>query len=50
MTPKSKQMCDQIRKKLISKITGESEFKNNDAVMDATIINFYNKLKKERYI
>jgi len=50
MRPKTRQLCDQIRRKVKSNITGEPEFKNNDDIIETAVTNFYNALKKEMFL
>lgn len=50
MRPKTRQLCDQIRRKVKSNITGEPEFKNNDDIIENAVTNFYNALKKEKFL
>jgi len=50
MTGKTQSLVNQIRTKLISKITKQPEFKNTDAVIEAAVINFYEQLRKDRLI
>ena len=50
MRPKTKQVCDKIRTKLKSRITGEPEFKNNDDIVEAAVNQFYNSLRQAKYL
>jgi|TARA_E500000318_G_C3359580_1_gene134146 hypothetical protein len=50
MNSKTRQLCDQIRRKVKSNITGEAEFKHNDDIIEAAIVQFYNALKKEKHL
>lgn len=48
MTGKTQSLVNQIRTKVISRITKQPEFKNADAVIEAAVINFYNQLKRNK--
>jgi hypothetical protein len=50
MRPKTRQLCEEIRRKVKSNITGEAEFKHQDDIIDAAITQFYNALKKGKYL
>ena len=50
MRPKTKQLCDEIRRKVKSNITGEPEFKNQDDIIEAAVVQFYNALKKGKHL
>jgi len=50
MTGKTMQLLNTIRTKVKSQITGEKEFKNNDQIIEAAVINYYNILKKEKHL
>jgi len=50
MKPSTKRMCEEIRKKVKSKVTMEPEFKNIDDVINYSVLAFHNQLKKDRYL
>ena len=50
MTGKTSTLAEEIRRKVISKITKNPEFKNRDEVIEAAMVNYYNKLKKEKIL
>ena len=50
MKTATKRMCEEIRKKVKSKVTADPEFKSIDEVIDYSVQTFYNQLKKERYL
>lgn len=50
MKTATKRMCEEIRKKVKSKVTADPEFKSIDEVIDYSVLTFYNQLKKERYL
>lgn len=43
-------MCEEIRKKVKSKVTYEPEFKTIDEVMDYSVQSFYDQLKKGKFL
>lgn len=50
MTGKTTQLAEEIRKKVVSKITRNPEFKSKDEVVEAAVIAFYNQLKREKVL
>ena len=50
MKSSTKKMCEEIRKKVKSKVTMEPEFKSIDDVVDYSVLAFHNQLKKDRYL
>lgn len=50
MTGKTSTLSEEIRRKVISKVTRNPEFKNRDEVIEAAVIAFYNQLKREKII
>ena len=50
MTGKTMQLLNTIRTRVMSQITGEREFKNNDQIIEAAVTNYYNLLKKEKHL
>ena len=50
MTGKTSTLAEEIRRKVISKITKNPEFKNKDEVIEAAMVNYYNQLKKEKIL
>ncbi len=50
MKQSTKRICEEIRKKVKSKVTMESEFKSIDDVIDYSVLAFYNQLKKDRFL
>jgi len=50
MKTPTKRMCEEIRKKVKSRVTADPEFKTIDEVIDYSVLTFYNQLKKERYL
>ena len=50
MKPSTKRICEEIRKKVKSKVTMEPEFKSIDDVIDYSVLSFHNQLKKDRYL
>ena len=50
MTGKTSTLAEEIRRKVISKITKNPEFKNKDEVIEAAMVNYYNQLKREKIL
>jgi hypothetical protein len=50
MTGKTSTLSEEIRRKVISKVTRNPEFKNRDEVIEAAVIAFYNQLKRDKII
>jgi hypothetical protein len=50
MNSKSINMATEIQRKLISKITNNPEFKNREEVIDATVLNYYSQLKRDKVL
>ena len=47
MNSKTRQLCDKIRKKLVSKVTGKPEYKNVDEVCSDAVEMYHDQLKKQ---
>ena len=50
MTGKTSSLAEEIRRKIISKITRNPEFKNKDEVIEAAVIAYYNQLKRDKIL
>ena len=50
MTGKTQSLAEEIRRKVISKITRKPEFKNKDEVIEAAVIAYYNQLKRDKVL
>jgi hypothetical protein len=50
MTGKTSSLAEEIKRKVISKITRNPEFKNKDEVIEAAVIAFYNRLKRDKIL
>jgi hypothetical protein len=50
MTGKTTSLAEEIRRKVISKVTRNPEFKNRDEVIEAAVIAYYNQLKKDKLL
>ena len=43
-------MCEEIRKKLKSRVTADPEFKSIDEVIDYSVLSFYEQLRKGKFL
>lgn len=50
MTGKTSSLAEEIRRKVISKITRNPEFKNKDEVIESAVIAYYNQLKRDKIL
>lgn len=50
MTGKTNQLCNEIRRKLISPTSKQPEFKTNAEVIEVAVRAFYDQLKSERKV
>lgn len=50
MTGKTNQLINEIKKKLVSKVTRKPEFKSSEEVLEAAVVNYYNQLKRDRLL
>jgi hypothetical protein len=50
MTGKTSSLVEEIKRKVISKVTKNPEFKNKDEVIEAAVIAFYNQLKRDKIL
>ena len=50
MTSKTRNLIREIQSKVKSSVTGQSEFANDDAVIDYAIATAYDQLKKQRLL
>mgnify|MGYP003335453147 CR=1 FL=1 len=50
MTGKTSSLAEEIRRKVISRVTRNPEFKNKDEVIEAAVIAYYNQLKRDKLL
>ena len=50
MTGKTSSLTEEIRRKVISRVTRNPEFKNKDEVIEAAVIAYYNQLKRDKLL
>ena len=50
MTGKTTTLAEEIRRKVISRVTRNPEFKNKDEVIEAAVIAYYNQLKRDKLL
>jgi hypothetical protein len=50
MTGKTSSLAEEIRRKVVSKITRNPEFKSKDEVIEAAVIAYYNQLKRDKVL
>ena len=50
MTGKTNQLVNEIKRKLVSRVTKNPEFKSTDEVVKAAVINYYNQLKRDKLL
>ena len=50
MTGKTSSLAEEIRRKVISRITRNPEFKSKDEVIEASVIAYYNQLKRDKIL
>jgi hypothetical protein len=50
MTGKTSTLTEEIRRKVISRITRNPEFKNKDEVIEAAVVAYYNQLKRDKIL
>lgn len=50
MTGKTSSLAEEIRRKIISRVTRNPEFKNKDEVIEAAVIAYYNQLKRDKLL
>jgi uncharacterized protein with FMN-binding domain len=50
MTGKTSSLAEEIRRKVVSKITRNPEFKSKDEVIEAAVTAYYNQLKRDKVL
>lgn len=50
MNPKTKQLCDTIRRKVKNPVKSGPMFADNNEILEIAVSEYYQALKKERYL
>ncbi len=50
MNSKTRQLCDTIRRKVKNPVKDGPMFKDNNEILELAVINYYDALKKEKYL
>lgn len=50
MTGKTTMLINEIKRKVKNSLTKEPEFKTTDQIVEAAVIDYYNRLKREKFL